>query len=134
MTETTTPTATSPAHLMELFAARMTAADVDGLVDLYEPDAVFQPEFGARLIGHEQIRPALVEMMQIRPEITYLAEPDVLVHGEVALVSNFWTMTGTAPDGSVVAEGGTSADVVRRQADGSWRVLIDQPRGVPAAA
>jgi uncharacterized protein (TIGR02246 family) len=134
MTETKTQTATSPAHLMELFAARLSAADVDGLVDLYEPHAVFQPEFGTCLTGHDQIRPALVEMMQIRPEITYQAAPDVLISGDVALVSNFWTMTGTAPDGSAVAEGGTSADVVRRQADGSWRVLIDQPRGVSTAA
>lgn len=51
----------------------------------------------------------------------------VLVAGDVALVQNDWSMTGTAPDGSTVTQGGRSADVVRLQADGNWRVLIDRP-------
>ena len=46
----------------------------------------------------------------------------------------FWTMVATLPDGTVMNEGGTSADVVRRQTDGTWKVLVDQPRGEPVAA
>ena len=51
----------------------------------------------------------------------------VLVAGDVALVQNDWSMTGTASDGSTVTQGGRSADVVRRGVDGTWRVLIDRP-------
>jgi ketosteroid isomerase-like protein len=42
-------------------------------------------------------------------------------------VINEWTMTGTAPDGSEVRQGGLSDDVVRRQPNGTWLVLIDHP-------
>lgn len=132
MTTTTGATATSPAHLMELFAARAGAGDLEGLIELYEPDAIFEPEFGATVVGHEQLRQALPEFVALRPQINYVAAPDIVVVGDVALVTNFWTMTGTAPDGSTVEEGGTSADVCRRRPDGSWGVLIDQPRGAPA--
>lgn len=134
MTTARTPPATSPAHLMQLFAERAAAGDLDGLVDLYEPDAVFQPEFGVVLTGHEQIRPALAELLKLEPKISYAKEPDVVINDDIALVTNLWTMAGVAPDGSHVDEGGTSADVVRRQDDGSWRVLVDQPRGEPTAA
>jgi ketosteroid isomerase-like protein len=49
--------------------------------------------------------------------------------GDVALVSNTWTATAQLPDGSTSRQAGLSADVLRRQPDGSWLVLVDQPRG-----
>jgi uncharacterized protein (TIGR02246 family) len=134
MTKTQTTVATSPAHLMKLFAAKAAAGDVEALLELYEPNAVFQPEFGVALVGLDQIRPASVEFLAMKPQITYTSEPDVVITGDIALVSNSWTMEATAPDGTILREGGISADVVRRQADGSWLVLIDQPRGEPVAA
>ena len=132
MTSTTGSRAATPAELMAEFAACAARGDLDGRMELYEPDAAFEPEFGAIVVGREQLRGALTEFLALRPQITYTREPDVVVVGDIALVTNFWTMTGTAPDGSPVSEGGTSADVCRRRDDGSWGVLIDQPRGMPA--
>lgn len=133
MTNTETTVATSPAHLMELFARRAAVGDVDAVMDLYETDAVFEPQFGVALAGHDQIRPAIAEFLTLKPQITFTGEPDIVVTGDIALVSNVWAMSAVAPDGSAVADGGTSADVVRRQANGSWKILIDQPRGSAVA-
>ncbi len=124
----------TPAGLMRLFSKRAGEGDLDGLMDLYDADAVFQPEFGVTLTGHAQIRPAHEQFLAMGPKITYTAEPDVLISGEIALVTNFWEMVATLPDGAEMNQGGTSADVVRRQADGTWKVLIDQPRGAPLGA
>lgn len=128
---TTDAKATSPTHLMELFAERAAAGELDKLMELYEPDAVFEPQTGVVLVGRDQIRHALAEFLVLKPQIEYVSEQEVLTVGEVALVSNEWKMTGVAPDGTAVADGGRSADVVRRQSDGSWLVMIDQPRGTP---
>lgn len=124
----------TPQGLMKLFSQLAEAGDISGLMDLYDVDAVFQPEFGVALSGHDQIRPASEEFLSLNPKITYTADPDVIVAGDIALVTNFWTMVATLPDGTVMNEGGTSADVVRRQTDGTWKVLVDQPRGEPATA
>jgi len=124
--------ADSPTHLMELFARRAGSGDLDGLMDLYETDAVFQPQPGVHLIGKEQIRAALSEFMTLNPQISFQGETEVVTVGDVALVANNWKMSGVAPDGSAVADAGRSADVVRRQDDGRWLVVIDQPRGEPA--
>jgi ketosteroid isomerase-like protein len=48
---------------------------------------------------------------------------------ELALVIGVWTFTGTGPDGQLVQLSAKNADVLRRQADGSWRFVIDNPWG-----
>lgn len=121
--------ADTPSQLMTLFAERASGGDADGLLALYEPGAVFEPQFGVVLRGVDEIRPALTELAALRPRIDYVGEPDVVIVDDIAVVSNTWAMTAQLPDGSVHREGGVSADVLRRQHDGSWLVLIDQPRG-----
>jgi uncharacterized protein (TIGR02246 family) len=117
---------TTPEALMRTFTDRVHAGDLDGLVALYEPAAVFEPQPGVVVEGHEAIRQALAELLALRP--TMVAETvEVLQADDVALVINEWTMTGKAPDGSEVRQGGRSADVVRRQPGGGWLVLIDHP-------
>ena len=79
MTNTTYATATSPTHLMELFSARAATGDLEGLLELYEADAVFEPAFGVTVVGHGELRTALPEFLQLRPQITYTSEPDVVI-------------------------------------------------------
>jgi len=40
-----------------------------------------------------------------------------------------WKMTGTAPDGSQVSDHGHTYDIVRRQSDGTWKIVVDNPWG-----
>lgn len=123
-----TPThdTSTPEALMQTFAAYVHAGDLDALMDLYEPDAVFVPEPDIVLSTPEEIRDALGAMLGLAPTMS-VTPGQVLIADDIALVQNDWSMTGTAPDGSTVTQGGRSADVVRRRADGSWRVLIDRP-------
>ena len=117
---------TTPEALMRSFTDRVHAGDLDGLVSLYEPAAVFEPQPGVVVEGRPAIRQALAELLALRPRM--VAETvQVLRADDVALVINEWTMTGTAPDGSEVRQGGRSADVVRRQPSGAWLVLVDKP-------
>jgi len=37
-----------------------------------------------------------VEFLELASQITYTAEPDVVVVEDIALVTNFWTSTTTA--------------------------------------
>lgn len=117
---------TTPEALMQTFSKRLNGGDLDGLVELYEPSAVFEPQPGVAVRGRHAIREALGELLALHPTITADVE-QVLIGDDVALVVNRWAMTGTAPDGSSVQRGGRSADVVRRQDDGRWLVVIDKP-------
>ncbi len=116
----------TPEALMQTFATHVHARDIDALMDLYEPDAVFMPEPDIVLSTPGEVRAALGAMLDLSPTMS-VTPGQVLIADDIALVQNDWSMTGTAPDGSTVTQGGRSADVVRRRADGNWRILIDRP-------
>lgn len=118
-----------PEAVIEEFAERLNARDLDGALALYEPDAAFQAQPGQPPVqGAAAIREALAGFLALEPamsgEIVKVVEA-----GDVALVMNRWALRGTQPDGAPIELAGTSADVVRRQGDGSWRVVVDDPWG-----
>lgn len=111
---------------MSRFGERVAAKSLDALVAMYEPSAVFAAKPGVVHTGIVAIRSALGELLALSPVMeTHVRE----VHqaDDVALVIVDWNLRGTAPDGSAVTQSGRSADVLRRQSDGTWRVLIDHP-------
>jgi uncharacterized protein (TIGR02246 family) len=119
---------TRPEYVIEQFSHLLNGGDLDALVGLYEPDAAFVPQPGVVLRGRDAIRDALEGFVALSPTITGEIQ-GVVETGGVALVVNSWRLEGTGPDGSPVEMAGMSADVIRRQPDGSWRVLIDDPWG-----
>jgi uncharacterized protein (TIGR02246 family) len=116
----------TPQECIAQFGRHVAARDLAALMALYEPDAVFVPAPGVVHSGHAEIAAALGEMLALQP-VMQAEVASVHSAGDVALVIVDWTLSGTAPDGSAMHQGGRSADVLRRQADGTWRVLIDHP-------
>jgi hypothetical protein len=53
----------------------------------------------------------------------------VVTVGDLAYLSNTWSLSGTGPDGTPVTLGATTAEAARRQADGTWRYVIDNAWG-----
>jgi uncharacterized protein (TIGR02246 family) len=125
MTNTRTDLST-PQSLLWTFSERLNAHDLDRLVALYEPEAVFEPQPGTVVSGTEAIRAALTELLATQPTITARID-QVLAADDIALVVNSWELTGTAADETPIRLDGRSADVVRRQPDGRWLVAIDKP-------
>ena len=54
---------------------------------------------------------------------------EVLQAEDVALHLTPWRMTGVAPDGTALTASGLSVAVLRRQSDGGWLMVIDNPFG-----
>jgi ketosteroid isomerase-like protein len=122
----------SPQAVIESFERLLADRDVDGLLALYEPRAAFQTPAGT-LTGHDAIRGALTEFVALEPSISGEIVKVVEADG-TALLVNRWALEGRAPDGAPVRMAGTSADVMRRQSDGTWRILVDDPWGAGTAA
>lgn len=108
--------AREPEDLTRLFVERSNAGDADGVAALYEKDAVMAYPPGSTTVGREAIRALWAEVLSHRPRFTAETPLPTLVCGDIAL-------TATPPkDGA-----GARAQVVRRQPDGSWLRVIDQP-------
>ena len=104
----------------------LNAGDVEAALALYEPGATFVPEPGKAATGLDAIREVLNGFLALKPRLT-IEVPQVSESGDLALLSSRWTLKGTAPDGNPVDLAGQGAEVVRRQADGTWLFVIDNP-------
>jgi ketosteroid isomerase-like protein len=106
----------TPEDLTRLFVERANAGDADGLADLYEEEAVMAYPPGATTVGRAAIRELWSQILAQRPQFQPEEPRPTLISGDLALT------TTVARDGT-----GARAQVVRRQPDGSWRRVLDQP-------
>jgi uncharacterized protein (TIGR02246 family) len=114
--------ARSPQQIHTLFLDAFNRADVDSLVALYEPDAVLATRSGPA-IGHEGIRAAYQQILAGGGRME-LETRSVLESGDgLAVLHGAWTLYRN--DSTI---SGLSTEVVRRQADGRWLFVLDEPR------
>lgn len=112
-----------------MFADALQAGRVDDVMALFDDDAVFVPQpTAAPIAGLEAIRGSLSQFASLRPTMDSDIRV-VIVAGDIATVHNALRLEGTGPDGEPITMAAVSADVVRRRADGSWGILIDNPWG-----
>jgi len=112
--------ATKPEDLTRLFVERANAGDAEGIALLYEPEAVMAYPPGRQTVGRDAIRKLWEQALPHLPAFEQEAPLPTLISGELAL-------TSTPPkDGS-----GARAQVVRRQGDGTWLRVLDQPEFTP---
>jgi ketosteroid isomerase-like protein len=105
--------ALEPEDLDRLFLRRANAGDVNGLVALYEPDAVLAFPPGRVVAGSAAIRVVYEELLVGRPRFDGEIRPAIR-NGDIAITST--TRAGNA-----------TVEVARRQPDGTWLWVIDQP-------
>ena len=106
--------ARDPQELEQLLVARQRAGDVDGMLALFEPDAVIDAGDGRIIRGREAIRAFYVEHVATSRKFELGVQQPALISGGLALTST------RLSDGSVTAE------VARRQGDGTWLWAIDR--------
>ncbi|WP_082061106.1 nuclear transport factor 2 family protein [Pseudomonas sp. MRSN 12121] len=123
----------SPSELAQAFERHFNAADLEGLGKLYGKDSLFVPAPGMPLQEPAQIRAALAQFMAAGLPIRFSLR-QVYQADDIALVVLDWTIRGTGADGKPVDMAGTGADVMKRQADGTWIYAIDNPFGVAQPA
>ncbi|HVU09301.1 MAG TPA: nuclear transport factor 2 family protein [Verrucomicrobiae bacterium] len=107
--------ADDPQELARLLVARANVGDVDGMVELYEPDAVLAASDMTVAKGADQIRTFYTKFLATGVRFNVGEQRPAMLSGELALTST------RLPNGTITAE------VARRQPDGSWRWVIDQP-------
>jgi|SRR5215510_15180907 len=124
--------AKTPAQLHEAFVQHFNNADLDSLISLYEPMATLLPFPADPVSGHAAIRNILGQFLALKGHMDLKIDRIILAQ-DIALLFSSWTLNGTGPDGTAVATAGQTSDVARRQPDGSWLFVIDNPQGANAS-
>jgi ketosteroid isomerase-like protein len=118
----------TPEQVLKSIVDGINTGNLDALMPLYEPHSAFAAQPGSLAHGLSGVRASLAAFTAMNGtldlEVTRVLEAD-----DLALVVGVWSFTGTGADGEPVTLTGHNADVLRRQPDGSWRFVIDNPWG-----
>ncbi len=118
--------ANTPQEVDRLFGEYVNAGDLENLVALYEPGATLVGQPGQVSVGSEAIRAALGGFLAAAPKIQ-MNVVGTAGDGDVVMLYNDWSATLAGPDGKPVEIAAKAVEVVRRQPDGTWRFVIDDP-------
>jgi len=118
----------SPEAVLNSIVEGINTGDIDSLMMLYEDDACFASQPGQLAKSPESVRQCLRNFIDLKGKLD-LKVKRVLQASDLALVTSEWTFSGTGSDGKPVNMAAKAADVLRRQVDGSWRFVIDNPWG-----
>ena len=114
-----------PEQVHRSFQEAFNRHDLEALCALYEPEAVLVTS-GGPARGLAAIREVYLGFLTMRPTIE-LQTVGAYQAGELALLQGKWVLRGTGPDGAEMHSEGRNNETVRRQADGRWLFVIDNP-------
>jgi uncharacterized protein (TIGR02246 family) len=120
--------ARDPLDVDRMFVRAMNDGDIETIMSLYTADTVFVQGPGkSNVTGLDDLRALLLEFLAynatLRVELKQFVQAD-----DIAFFSVRWVMEGTDPaTGEPVRLTSADGNVVRRQPDGSWKTLIDNP-------
>ncbi|MCW2676915.1 MAG: hypothetical protein JWR70_1955 [Modestobacter sp.] len=104
-----------------LVEARTNSQDLDGLIDLYAPNASMVIPDGSTVTGLDAIREQWSGFLAMNGQMTVRSR-FAIEAGDLAVLSNEWTLTADGETMSAV-----TAEVAQRQPDGGWLYVIDHP-------
>jgi ketosteroid isomerase-like protein len=118
----------SPEELLNSQVEEFNKGNISFLMTLYEKDACFAYEPGKVVKDMESIRRTLQGFIDMGAKLEARARR-VLYTSNIALLITEWSVNGTASDGKPVNLTGRGIVVLRRQSDGTWLMVIENPWG-----
>lgn len=122
------PLPTKPEDVIPSLVERFNSGDINNHMALYEPGAVFVANDGRLVTDREEITAIIGRDIKLGLSLETNVR-HVFTAGDIAQIILDWSIEGIGPDGKEVKLGGSACDIVRRDADGFWRYIIDNNQG-----
>lgn len=120
---------TSPIQsVITAMTAAFNAHDIAGILAAYTPEAIVVGQPGQQSTGTQALHDMFQNYLSFKPHFTLL-DHEIIQSGDTALHMSNWIMNGTLPDGTAMQQSGLSVAVLRKQDNGEWRMIIDNPFG-----
>jgi len=102
--------------------------DLDGAMSCFDEEAIYVTGPGNFVKGKEKIRIAIEKFCAMKPDL-HAQRAAGLEIGEIASWVDEWSMKASFLDGTTIEMKGISSDILKKQADGNWAYLVDNPYG-----
>ena len=120
--------AQKPEDWPRVFEHHLNAGDLDAVMALYELSASFVQRTGETVIGRDQIRQVVGGLIAARTRFHSRVVKAITVDDIALLYTDFQGTTVDA-SGTTVEIRSKAIEVLRRQPDGTWQLIIGDPNG-----
>jgi uncharacterized protein (TIGR02246 family) len=117
-----------PEDWPRLFEQYFNANDLDAVMGLYEPEARFVTQSGDTVMGRDAIRSVLRAMIDAKTRLHSRVVRAVTV-GDIAQLYTDFEGTTVYSSSKTVPVYNKAIEVLRRQPDGDWKLIIGDPNG-----
>lgn len=105
----------------------MEKGNLDQVMRAYETKASLVAQPGI-IVSGAALKEAMNEYVTMKPKFS-MPIHEVIESGDIALHISPWTMSAIDPTGKEIKQTGFSLAVLRKQANGEWLIVIDNPYG-----
>ena len=110
------------------FEEQLNAGNLDGMLALYEPEAHFVKTSGETLVGQDAIRNALRSLIEAKTHLQSRVVRATTI-GDIAQLYADFEGTRLDESGKAVPVRNSAIEVLRRQPDGSRKLIMGDPNG-----
>jgi uncharacterized protein (TIGR02246 family) len=113
-------------ELWNEYTAALTAGDMERWIALWIDDGIQMPPGASRRVGVEQIRASMQPLFDLYQWTITINPEEVRVLGDRAYSHGTYEFELTAREEGEILEGsGKYLTILKKQADGSWKVALD---------
>jgi ketosteroid isomerase-like protein len=118
----------TPEEVLDLQVKEFNKGNISFLMTLYENGACFASEPGQVVEDLKNIRQSLQSFIDMRSKLEAKVKR-VIQANDLTLLITEWSINGTKPDGKSINLTGRGTVILRRQSDGNWLMVIENPWG-----
>ena len=118
----------TPEDVLDLQVKEFNKGNISFLMTLYENGACFASKPGQTEKDLKNIRQSLQSFIDVRSKLEAKVKR-VLQANDLTLLITEWSINGTRPDGESINLTGRGTVILRRQSDGNWLMVIENPWG-----
>ena len=118
----------NPEDWPSVFEQNLNAGDLEAIMTLYEQDAHFVARSGEILVGRDRIREVVAGLIQAKTKMQSRVVKAIILDNVALLYTDFQGTTVDAA-GTMIEVRSNAIEVLRRQADGTWQLIMGDPNG-----
>ena len=130
-TSSPTPSATlpqKPEDWPRVFEQHLNAGDLEAVMALYDAEARFVTRSGETLVGRDAIHEVLAGMIAAKTQFRSRVVRAITIDDTAPLYTDFEGTTVNS-SGNTVPVQSKAIEVLRRQPDGGWKLIMGDPNG-----
>lgn len=117
---------TSPVGAVKYFRNCIYLGDLKGALSCFHPEGVYIERDGQEIKGLDNIEKALRGICLWKPDIQGISQRVAIV-GNLAMWTDKYAVKAKRPNGDLMEMEGVTACIMKRNIDGIWLWLVDNP-------